>query len=217
LLRIQGDLLAAHALGLRNIFVVMGDPTHVGDYPEAMDNYDVAPSGLIKLIKQRMNVGVDQAGNSIGQPTTFNVGCALNMGADDIDHEIKVLRNKLQAGADFALGQAVFDPAIIERFHKSYEEIEGRPLKLPILLAVMPLYSIRHALYLHNEVPGVTIPAHILKRMEDAGDHSPQEGVYIAQELLRDMRGLIQGAYIIPAFGHYELAAEVIDAMAVPG
>ncbi len=83
LLRVQGDLLAAHALNVRNIFVVMGDPTNIGDYPEANDNYDVVPSGLIKLIKKNLNAGIDQAGNSIGQPTTFLVGCALNMGAPD--------------------------------------------------------------------------------------------------------------------------------------
>lgn len=215
LLRLQGDLLAAHALGLRNLFVVMGDPTHIGDYPDAMDSYDVVPSGLIKLVKQRMNAGLDQAGHSIGQPTTFNVGCALNMGADDLDHEIKVLRNKIDAGADFALGQAVFDPTLIERFHKRYEEIEGQPFKLPVLLAVMPIYSLRHGLYLHNEVPGVTLPEAILKRIENAGEDAPAEGVRIAQELLHDIRGMVQGAYIIPALGHYELAAEVIDSVSV--
>src|SRR5690606_12913140 len=108
LLRVQGDLLASHTLGLRNLFVVMGDPTHIGDYPNATDTYDVAPSDLIDLIKHGLNSGVDQAGNSIGQPTSFNVGCALNMCATDIDREIRVLRKKLQGGADFALSQAVF-------------------------------------------------------------------------------------------------------------
>jgi methionine synthase / methylenetetrahydrofolate reductase(NADPH) len=217
LLRVQGDLLAAHALGLRNLFVVMGDPTHVGDYPEAMDNYDVTPSGLIRIIRERMNHGVDQAGNSIGQPTTFNVGCALNMFAQDIDHEIGVLRKKMEAGADFALGQAVFDPRLIESFYQRYEEVVGEPLKLPVLMGVIPLYSLRHARFLHNEVPGIFIPEALLKRIEDAGEDAPHEGVRIAQELLRDSRDMVQGAYIIPQFGHYELAAEVIDALAVPG
>ncbi len=213
LLRVQGDLLAAHALGLRNLFVVMGDPTKIGDYPEAMDNYDVAPSALIGIIKGKMNHGVDQAGNSIGQPTTFTVGCALNMGAADIDHEIATLRKKLENGADFALGQAVFDPAVIERFHKRYAEIEGKPFALPVLMGVMPLFSLKHAQFLHNEVPGITIPDAIMKRIEDAGENAPAEGVRIAGELLRDLRGLANGAYIIPAFGHYELAAEVIDTL----
>jgi homocysteine S-methyltransferase len=217
LLRVQGDLLAAHALGLRNLFVVMGDPTKIGDYPEAMDNYDVAPSALIGIIKQRMNQGVDQAGNSIGQPTSFTVGCALNMFVDDIDREIATLRKKIENGADFALGQAVFQPHLIERFLRRYEEIEGQPLKLPVVMGLMPLYSLKHAQFLHNEVPGVSIPDSIMKRMEDAGLNAPDEGVRIAQELLHDIKGLVQGAYIIPAFGHYELAADVIDALAVTG
>lgn len=216
LLRVQGDLLAAHALGLRNLFVVMGDPTKIGDYPQAMDNYDVAPSALIQLIKHKMNKGVDQAGNSIGQPTSFTVGCALNMCANDLDNEISVLRKKVEGGADFALGQAVFEPERVERFHRRYEEIEGKPFTLPVLMGVMPLFSIKHALYLHNEVPGIIIPDAILKRIEDAGDNAPQEGVNVARELLMSMKGMVQGAYIIPAFGRYDLVAEVIDALAVP-
>ncbi len=216
LLRIQGDLLGAHALGLRNIFVCMGDPTRIGDYPDAMDNYDIVPSGLIKLISQRMNTGVDQAGNSIGQPTSFTVGCALNMGAADVDKEIDVLRKKLEAGANFALAQAVFEPHIAEQFLRRYEEREGHALQLPVLMGVMPLYGLKHAQFLDNEIPGITIPPAILKRLEEAGDDAAQEGVRIAQELLRDLKDLVRGAYIIPAFGRYELAAQVIDAVAVP-
>ncbi len=215
LLRIQGDLLAAHALDLRNLFVTMGDPTKIGDYPEAMDNYDIVPSKLISLIKQKMNAGEDMAGNSIGKPTAFTVGCALNMAADDLDNEIKVLGNKLRAGADFALGQAVFDPARIEQFHRRYEEINGEPFRLPVLLAALPLYSLRHAMFLHNEMPGIVIPDHLLKRMEDAGENAAQEGVKIAQELLLAMHAMVQGVYLIPAFGHYELAAEVLSVLSV--
>jgi homocysteine S-methyltransferase len=216
LLRIQGDLLGAHALGLRNIFVCMGDPTRIGDYPEAMDNYDIVPTGLIKLVDQRLNQGQDQAGNSIGQPTSFNIGCALNMGAADVDKEIELLRKKMANGADFALGQAVFEPVIAERFLRRYEERVGEPLRLPVLMGVMPLYSLKHAQYLHNEIPGISIPEPLLKRMEDAGDDAPQEGVRIAQGLLREMRDMVQGAYIIPAFGYYNLAAQVMEAVATP-
>src|SRR4030065_2617927 len=103
LLRVQGDLLAAHALGIRNVFVVMGDPTSIGDYPEAMDNYDLVPSGLIKLIKQGFNAGVDHSGTSIGQPTSFFVGAALNLCPPDMDREIKNLHRKVQAGEAFLL------------------------------------------------------------------------------------------------------------------
>ena len=217
LLRIQGDLLAAHALDLRNLFVTMGDPTKIGDYPDANDQYDIVPSKLISLIKHKMNNGEDMAGNSIGRPTAFTVGCALNMFADNLDKEINTLNNKLAAGADFALGQAVFEPHRIEQFIQRYEEMNGQPFELPVLLGIMPLYSLRHAQFLHHEVPGISIPDHIMKRMEDAGDNAPQEGVRIAQELLQAVRGLVAGAYVIPAFGKYDLAAEVLDAVAVPG
>ncbi|MEP6987878.1 MAG: bifunctional homocysteine S-methyltransferase/methylenetetrahydrofolate reductase, partial [Chloroflexota bacterium] len=215
LLRVQGDLLAAHAMGLRNLFVVMGDPTKIGDYPEAMDSFDVAPSALIGIIKHKMNTGTDQAGNSIGQPTSFTVGCALNMFATDLDREIQTLVKKLESGADFALGQAVFEPHRIELFHKRYREITGEDFKLPVLMGLMPLYSPKHARFLHNEIPGISIPEVLMERMDNAGENSAQEGVKIAQELLHNMRGMVQGAYIIPAFGRYELVADVIDSVVV--
>ncbi len=215
LLRIQGDLLAAHALQLRNLFVTMGDPTRIGDYPEAMDGYDIVPSKLIGVIKQNLNAGMDQAGNSIGKPTAFHVGCALNMFNDDLDREIRVLGDKLEAGADFALGQAVFEPQRIEQFLRRYEQINAAPFRMPVLMGIMPLFSLKHAQFLHNEVPGVTIPPHIMKRIEAAGENAAQEGVRIAQELLHEVQGLVSGAYIIPAFGRYDLAAEVVSAVAV--
>ncbi len=215
LLRVQGDLLAAHALNVRNIFVVMGDPTRIGDYPEAHDNYDVVPSGLIKLIKKSLNVGVDQAGNAIGQPTSFMAGCALNMGAQDIDQEIKTLHKKIEAGADFAITQTIFDAAVVERFLKHYEAQHGK-LTLPILVGVLPLYGARHAAFLHNEVPGINIPENIRTRLGAAGDSAPQTGIAVAQELLRDLRGMVQGVYLMPPFGKYEIAAEIIETVAQP-
>lgn len=213
LLRIQGDLLAAHAIGLRNLFITMGDPTKIGDYPDAMDNYDIVPSRLIEVVAKQMNTGQDVAGMSIGRATSFTVGAALNMFADDLDRELRVLEKKMASGADFALGQPVFEPEKIEVFHKAYEARNGEAFKLPVIMGIMPLYSLRQARYLHNEVPGISIPTHIMKRMEDAGDNAPVEGVKIAQELLRAVKDKVQGAYIIPAFGKYQLAAQVIDAI----
>ncbi len=208
MLRVQGDLLASHALGLRNLFVVMGDPTRIGDFPDASDVNDVAPSRLIGVIKQGMNKGVDMAGHSIGMPSSFTVGCALNMSAEDLDREIRILRNKIQAGADFALGQATFEPERILRFHRRYEETSGQAFDLPVLMAVMPLHSHRQARFLDNEVPGISIPDDIMRRIAAAAD--PREtGMLIAHELLDQMSGLIQGAYIIPG-GDYDLAAEVV-------
>ena len=208
MLRVQGDLLASHALGLRNLFVVMGDPTRIGDFPDASDLNDVAPSRLIGVIKQGMNQGVDMAGHSIGMPSSFTVGCALNMGAEDIDREIRILRKKMSAGADFALGQAIFEPERVLRFHERYEALTGAAFELPVLMAVMPLHSHRQARFLDNEVPGISIPEAIMRRIKTAAD-APQTGLAIAQELVDQMSGLVQGAYIIPG-GDYDLAAEVV-------
>jgi homocysteine S-methyltransferase len=209
-LRVQGDLLAAHALDIRNVFIVMGDPTAIGDFPEAMDNYDLVPSGLIKLIKQGFNLGVDYAGTQIGQPTTFFVGCALNLTAKDPDVEIKNLQRKINAGADFILTQPVFDARVAEEFLKFYEERNGK-LPIPMLVGVLPLNNPRHARFLNFEVPGISIPEDILNRMEKAGEESNKEGVSIAAEMIERLHGIAQGVYIMPAFNRYDLAAEVID------
>lgn len=210
LLRVQGDLLAAHALGIRNVFVVMGDPTAIGDYPDAMDNYDLVPSGLIKLIKQNFNAGIDHAGVDIGQPTSFFVGCALNLCPPDADQEIKNLWRKLQAGADFLLTQPVYQPDQARAFLQRYEDLHGR-LQIPILVGVLPLYGIRHATFLNNEVPGVTISQEHLDRLRQAGDKAPQVGVSIALELIEQMKPWMRGIYLMPQFSRYDLAAEIIE------
>jgi homocysteine S-methyltransferase len=212
LLRVQGDLLAAHALGIRNVFVVMGDPTSIGDYPDAMDNYDLVPSGLIKLIKQNFNLGVDHAGVDIGQPTSFFVGCALSLAAQDIDREIKNLQRKISAGADFLLTQPVYQPELVQAFLARYQKVHGA-LLLPVLVGVLPLYSARHASFLHNEVPGVNIPQPIQERIARAGENAPQAGVQIAIELVEQMKSWAAGIYVMPQFGRYDLAAEIIEGL----
>jgi len=212
MLRVQGDLLAAHALDVRNVFVVMGDPTVIGDYPDSFDMHDIVPTSLIKLIKHNLNAGIDQAGNSIGQPASFAVACALNPGATDLMHEVRLTHKKVEAGADFALTQPLYDPHVLERFLIAYEAEFG-PLRLPILAGILPLYGARHAAFLHNELPGITIPEATRARIAAAGDGSPQEGVQIARELAAEMRDLAQGIYIMPAFGRYDLAASVIEAL----
>jgi len=212
LLRVQGDLLAAHALGIRNVFVVMGDPTSIGDYPEAMDDYDLVPSGLMKLIAQRFNQGVDHAGSDIGQPTSFFVGCALNLMATDPEREVKVLRRKIANGANFALTQPVYDPERARKFLHLYEDQYGK-LELPLLVGILPLYSARHAAFLHNEVPGILIPQATRARIEAAGEQAPIEGVKIAVELTEQIMAWGQGIYIMPAFGRYDLAAEIVEAV----
>ena len=210
LLRVQGDLLAAHALGVRNVFVVMGDPTAIGDYPDAMDNYDLVPSGLIKLIKQSFNAGLDHAGSTIGQPTSFFVGCALNLNPADPAEEIKNLRRKLRAGADFILTQPVFDAEVIQSFLARYASEHG-PLKIPLLVGILPLVNARHTSFLHHEVPGISIPEVIQERMAEVGENGAGTGLQIAIELIARLKPLVQGVYLIPAFSRYHDVAEIIE------
>jgi homocysteine S-methyltransferase len=217
LLRVQGDLLAAHALGIRNVFVVMGDPTSIGDYPDALDDYDVVPSGLIKLIKRGFNVGVDHSGSDIGQPTAFFVGGALNLSPQDPEREIKVLRRKIRGGVDFLLTQPVYDAEAAYEFVAHYEAAYGK-LEVPVLVGILPLYSARHAAFLHNEVPGITIPDGLHERLANADDKAKYEGVDIALEIIAQMRELgdtsrwVAGIYLMPAFNRYDLAAEIVEA-----
>jgi homocysteine S-methyltransferase len=209
LLRIQGDLLAAYAMGIRNLFVTMGDPTRIGDYPEAMDTYDIVPTGLIELIKRQFNQGLDKAGESIGQPTSFVVGGALSLTPKDHAAEMKLLRKKVDHGADFALTQPVFDPEEAIAFLREYESTYGQAPP-PVVAGIKPLFNSRNAEFLHNEVPGIIIPEAQRARMRDAAD--PQaEGVRIAQEIITALRPHVQGFYVMPAFGRYDLVADVLD------
>ncbi|MDF1512802.1 MAG: bifunctional homocysteine S-methyltransferase/methylenetetrahydrofolate reductase [Anaerolineae bacterium] len=211
LLRVQGDLLAAHALGIRNVFVVMGDPTAIGDYPDAMDDYDVVPSGLIELITKKFNAGVDMSGSDIGEPTSFFVGGALNLTPQDPDREIKVLRRKVRAGVNFFLTQPVFNPPAARAFLRRYREKYG-VLNVPILMGILPLYGARHANFLHNEVPGITIDQGIIDRLQLADKHAPQVGVEISIDLIHQMEDWVQGVYLMPAFNRYDLAADIVAA-----
>jgi homocysteine S-methyltransferase len=211
LLRVQGDLLAAHALGVRNIFVVMGDPTAIGDYPNAMDNYDLVPSGLIKLVKQGFNAGLDLAGADIGQPTGFFAGAALNLTPADNDTEIKNLRRKLRAGVDFFLTQPIYDVNKAHRFLREAENALGGPLPVPLLVGILPLASLRHANFLHQEVPGISIPEDILQRMGQAAGEESREGIQIAGELIAQVRAFAAGVYLMPAFNRFDYAAEILD------
>lgn len=209
LLRVQGDLLAAHALGVRNVFVVMGDPTAIGDYPDALDSYDIVPTGLMRLITEGFNEGRDYAGNSIGEPTNFLVGCALNLNPSDVARQVNLLRKKIDHGAHFALTMPFYDVDVPRRFLDAY----GGPVEIPILAGVLPLYNERHASFLHNEVPGIEIPDEVMARM-DAAEDKPAEGVRLAQELVTELRAsvadAIQGIYIMPPFRKYEIAADVM-------
>jgi 5,10-methylenetetrahydrofolate reductase len=210
LLRVQGDLLAAHAIGVRNIFVIMGDPTAIGDYPNAADNFDLVPSGLIRLIKEGFNAGLDHSGSDIGQPTSFFVGCALNLHHANPKQEARNLHRKLEAGSDFILTQPVYDALPAFEFLKTYESEYG-PLTTPLLLGVLPLYNFRHANFLHQEVPGVEIPMDILKRMESAEEKAAETGAEIASALIHELRPRVQGVYLMPAFNRFDVVAGIIE------
>jgi homocysteine S-methyltransferase len=213
-LRVQSDLLAVHALGVRNIFVVMGDPPAIGDYPQALDAYDLVPSGLVQLIKQEFNRGIDHAGQDIGQPTSFFVGCALNFVPAKMAREIRVVRRKIEAGADFFLTQPVYDAAAPREFLRQYAQEHGA-LERSIMVGILPLANERHASFLHNEVPGVVIPEATQARLKKAGDRSQEEGTRIALELLEELQQIpeIRGAYLMPPFSRFEVAAEIIEAV----
>lgn len=209
LIRIQGDLLASHAMGIRNLLVTMGDPTRIGDFPEATDTYDIVPTGLIELIKKQFNQGLDKAGQSIDQPTSFVVGCALSLTPKDVEAELRLLRKKVEHGADFALTQPVFDPEAAIEFIAAYERAYGEPPP-PILAGIKPLYNSRNAEFLHNEVPGIDIPEDKRERMRRA-DKPMTEGVEIAREIAETLRPYVRGFYIMPAFGRFDLVADVLD------
>lgn len=202
LVRLQSDLLAVHALGIRNILVLRGDPPQMGDYPTATAVSDVTPSGLVKLIKE-FNRGRDVAGNSIGTPTAFSIGVALNLSAPDPDREARVLERKIAAGADFICTMPVYEPEALERF----ERISGR-LSIPVLVGLLPLASHRHAEFLHNELPGLTIPDRIRTRLRDAAD-GREEGLRIAEDLIAALRRRAAGIYLIPSFGRYDGVIEL--------
>ena len=212
LLRVQGDLLAAHALDVRNLFVVMGDPTSVGDYPSANNYFDLVPSGLLKLIKQGFNAGVDHSGSDIGQPTNFFAGCALNLNPENLAEEIKHLRRKIKAGADFILTQPIYDARLVTRFLETYERDHGK-LEIPLLVGFLPLASIRHANFLQQEVPGIVIPQQTIERIQSSSGKSAQTGIAATIDLIEQVRPQVQGIYLMPAFHRYDHAAEIVEAV----
>lgn len=215
ILRVQGDLLAAHALDVHNVFVIMGDPTAIGDYPDAMDNFDLVPSGLIKLIKQGFNTGVDHSGTDIGQPTSFFVGCALNLAPKVLADEVKHLHRKIRCGADFIITQPIYDPAPLIALKNAYEETVG-PLTIPILAGIWPLISERQARFINDEVPGISIPKKTLELMQTTT--TPAEtGLALARDLSLELKEQVQGLYMVPSFSRYDMIAELIESVRKAG
>src|SRR3970040_1281552 len=207
LVRMQSDLLALHALGIRNILVLRGDPPQLGNYPSATAVSDVKPSGLIRLIKQ-FNEGRDLAGNDLGQATTFLVGAALNMGARDLDRELRGLEQKLRAGVDFLCTMPIFEPATLDRV---LDRIG--PLPVPLLVGILPLHGLRHAEVLHNEGPGMVIPSALRDAFRAAPRNGREVGLRFAGELVGAIRPRVQGLYLIPSFGRYDRVLHLVQTL----
>jgi homocysteine S-methyltransferase len=206
LMGLQSDLLGAHALGIRNILCLTGDPPSLGDYPNATAVFDTDAPGLMRIV-HRMNQGTDLAGTSIGAATGFAVGCGVNPTAEDLDKEFEYVRRKLDAGPDFVMTQPVYELDCWKRF---VERLSGLT-KIPILIGILPLQSFRHAEFLHNEVPGIHVPDWIRARMHEAGNEGQRVGVELARDLLVAGKGMANGAYLMPSFGRYETCLEVLS------
>jgi homocysteine S-methyltransferase len=214
LLGMLSDLLGAHALGLRNLLIITGDPPKMGPYPEATAVFDIDSIGLTNLVS-RLNSGLDPGNNPIGEPTSFTIGVGVNPGALDLEYELNRFYWKVEAGAEYAITQPVFDPVQLLRF---IEEIKKRNIWIPIVAGIWPLVSVRNAEFLANEVPGVVVPQEIVQRMRDANEKGKeaavQEGITIAREMFRQVQPYVQGVQVSAPFGRVPLALQVFEGVA---
>ncbi len=209
LLGMLSDLLGAAAMGLHNLLVITGDPPKMGPYPDATAVFDIDAIGLTNLVSH-LNRGLDPGGHPIGAPTRYAIGVGVNPAAIDPAHERQRFAYKVEAGAEFAITQPVFDPRQLERFLR---EIEST--RIPIVAGIWPLVSLRNAEFLANEVPGVVVPDDVLDRMRRANqksaDHAVAEGVAIGREMLALVRSEVQGVQVSAPFGKVPLALEVLQ------
>jgi methionine synthase I (cobalamin-dependent)/5,10-methylenetetrahydrofolate reductase len=205
ILSIQSDLLGASSIGLHNILCMTGDPSKLGDYPDATAVFDVDSIGLVNMVR-RLNHGLDIGANAIGASTNFTIGVAANPGVPDIEQELRRFAYKVEAGAEYAITQPVFDLRLLESFLK---RIEGH--RIPVIAGIWPLTSLRNAEFMKNDLR-VSMPEEIMLRMAqaDTPEAARREGVKIAQEMLEAVRPLVQGVQVSAPFGSYITAAEVI-------
>jgi homocysteine S-methyltransferase len=202
---LESLLLGAHAEGVRNVLSVTGDPPEVGDYPGSQGVYDVDSIGLSKIVSH-LNRGEDYNGKGIDAPTSFFLGVAVNPSADDLETELDRFREKVEAGARFAMTQALFDLSYLDRFE---ERLGGWPL--PVLVGIFYVRSYQLAVRLHNEVPGIVVPEAVQRRLEQAGPNAAAEGLALARELYAEAREKAAGVYVIPPFKQPEAALELLD------
>ena len=204
-LSIQSDLLGASSIGLKNILCLTGDPPKLGNYPDATAVFDVDAIGLVNIVR-RLNHGLDIGSNSIGASTNFTIGVAANPGVPDIEHELRRFAYKVEAGAEYAITQPVFDLRLLEEFLNRIESF-----RIPVIAGIWPLTSLRNAEFMKNDLR-VSMPEEIMLRMAqaDTPDAARKEGILIAQEMLEAVRPMVQGVQVSAPFGRYIAAAEVI-------
>jgi homocysteine S-methyltransferase len=211
-LSIQSDLLGASSIGLRNILCLTGDPPKLGNYPDATAVFDVDAIGLVNIVR-RLNHGLDIGANSIGASTNFTIGVAANPGVPDIEHELRRFAFKVEAGAEYAITQPVFDLRLLEEFLNRIESF-----RIPVIAGIWPLTSLRNAEFMKNDLR-VSMPEEVMLRMAQAEtpDAARKEGIRIAQEMLESVRPLVQGVQVSAPFGRYTAAAEVIASVLPQG
>ena len=206
ILGMQSDLLGAHAMGVRNVMIVTGDESHVGDYPDATAVFDVDSIGLTNVVS-RLNRGLDIGGQAIGSPTSFHIGVQVNPGAEDLDDEVRRFEYKVAAGAEFAVTTPVFDLGTFERFFRRIESA-----RLPLILGLWPFESVLNAEFMANEVPGVRVPEAVLERMRRVGGPAAAvaEGVTIAREVGCALKGTVQGVHVAAPSARIDAVVEVL-------
>ncbi|HTK81221.1 MAG TPA: bifunctional homocysteine S-methyltransferase/methylenetetrahydrofolate reductase [Bacteroidota bacterium] len=205
LIGLQAELLGGYALGLRNVLCITGDPAGIGDYPHANSVHDVDAIGLIRAVNA-MNHSTDVMGNSIGTPTSFYIACAANPSADNLDIEVEKLERKVEAGANIAFTQPLFEMKTLGTFLKRIEH-----LKLPLMLGIIPLRSYKHADFLHNEVPGMRIPEKFREMMRKADKDAAKIGVKLSMDFIKEARTFVAGVYMMPPFQKYHVVDELMS------
>ena len=206
-LGLVSHLIGAHALGIRNLVIITGDPPKMGDYPFATPVYDVDSIGLLG-IAAGLNRGIDPAGKQLGSHTSFTLATGAEPAATDYDRELRRIEEKRDAGAELIMTQPVYDPRALDRFLD-----DVAPLGLPVMVGLLPLASHRNAEFLHNEVPGMRIPDEYRRRMAEVGSGPPARaaGVQIAREALAAVKHRVAGAYIMPPFNRVDSALAILE------
>ena len=209
LIGIQSDLLGAHALGIRNLLAVTGDPPKLGDYPHATPVFDVDSVGLVRILGG-LNHGLDLAGNPLGAALPFHIGVGANPAAADLETEMGKFEKKAEAGAQYCLTQPVYETGLLERF---VNDVRG--YGIPVLAGVLPLVSSRNAEFLHNEVPGMSVPRSVRERLAAAPtrQRAREVGVSVAREMVAAARDLAAGVYVMPPFNRFDLAIRSVTGL----